>query len=160
VRAVHPAPSEESESKILEDQSPDVSVLSPKAVPRSPFRRRSLDQKVHWDTYVPHGESLTMPMIYVPHRDSLTMPRMARARNYDHIPRPHTLDGPESSYAKMVRTRSLDCIPQLLSLDISESSYARRIRRRSYDHIPQPNLLCLPPLKIPGRLTHANMWVK
>jgi hypothetical protein len=34
-RAVHPAPSEESESEILEHQSPDVSVLPPKAVPRS-----------------------------------------------------------------------------------------------------------------------------
>jgi hypothetical protein len=147
VRGAHPAPSEESESEILEHQSPDVSVLSPKAVPRSLIRRRSLDQKVHWDTYVPHGESLTMPMIYVPHGDSLTMPRMARGRNYDHIPRPPTLDGSESSYAKITRTRSLDRIPQLLSLDISESSYARRIRRRSYDHIPRPNLLCLPPFE-------------
>jgi hypothetical protein len=88
-----------------------------------------------------------MSMIYGDHEDSLTMPRMARGRNYDHIPRPPTLDGPKSSYAKRAGTRSLDRIPELLSLDVSDSSYARRTRRRSYDHIPRPNLLCLPPFE-------------
>jgi hypothetical protein len=94
--------SEESENDTPPQQSLDVLDLPSKSVPMgvlratSLYRRRSMGQKVHVDTHMPYGESLTMPMMPI------------RSLSESHIPQPQNSDVPEPSFARRVKRRHSD----------------------------------------------------